>query len=383
MQSKPEKGAKPEKPETYDVYPLSQLIRNMAKLQEILKDEERKEEAKEAKTSDQKSDLGPIVACRQTLAFLEELSTELGDVSERLQVGFIKETKDYGNTSVTFGAAIQIALTNPKLLLFNVGNFGSGGGRGYQFKVIRSEKGELLRIEVVKEITPPDKRTPSPNAIEIVQSAKCIYKPEKNTGAFADHRAYALDMFHMASEAPWFALITGPIRIQYQKAEAEQKTLMDGVIQLLFSDLNYNAQALPVPLPGGQTTNSFFLSQDMEATFELMATQGMYQFLAAAHLIPPTHQVVASLGIGGSSVQMAFGDAFGSNMSLLLQVGMARPEALRAMTEDLMCQLHKSRKMFLQAFEGVPEPVLALKSGCLIYWQRNAALAAVLAAKAG
>src|SRR5579863_1442277 len=131
---------------TNDIVKLSDIINNFGEVRKRIEDDDIK--------NDNKNE-GPIAALKGTLNLLELLwtlnSPNWNVLKQKIRIGLIKETKEYGNTSVSMGAATVYFSKNKveDVIFFN---FGTGG---IKFQYYTHKNGI---IKIVCEYEPSKKR---------------------------------------------------------------------------------------------------------------------------------------------------------------------------------------------------------------------------------
>jgi hypothetical protein len=275
---------------------------------------------------------------------------------DKVYVGLIKDTIEYGNTSVSMGAAkIQ---GSKKIGFLNCGT----GGIKYQMYGI-SDDGIL---KLLKEVKPK-------NGCGLSDLEMDGYPKTKNSISFS--KAQEL-LTKELNDAPWcddrnvlvYAFVTGSIRQYWENADAGTKLKMEACIQKLF-------QPFGIQKPG---TFSYFLDQATEGIFEYLGIQSMYGNLKHAKKLSLGTTLVASLGIGQGSCQWVTKKVIESqeecdwsNYDVLgYGWGMKNPTELQGFGMYLKNQFRgKSFRRFMSNVQSYQKPVIALKSGCLLVFQ--------------
>lgn len=222
-------------------------------------------------------------------------------------VGIVKESVNFGNTSVSMGVASKSGL--PQVIVLNVG---SKGCKFQPYKKIG--EGYCLAGKEVK----PGKSAPNFHDIQ-----------NSNDDIKASIFGTAMKMLQDFPKSTIITVITGDLRNKYFSCEE--------VI-----DMRGSLFSRAETVFGGWTkphSDSFFISQDHEAELELEACRTMYRGLS---LPLPT----CSFGIGGSTSQMAFHKF----PNITAVVGMNKPHELSELPKQF----------------ALPQHVVALKSGCLL-----------------
>jgi len=206
-------------------------------------------------------------------------------IRDRVQLGLIKETKSFGNTSVSMGAAKSVPVFEDAVGFLNCGT----GGIKYQMYSVR---GGLLRV--VAEFKP--KNGCSPNALKVGSYSPKQKKEEKeeagtkSAGSGSVEAARELLLKELA-EAPWrdlpatpvYCFVTGTLRQHWEDSAADECALLEREMAKLFAGTGVQ------PLPNNNTDGqaSFFMSQDDEGRLELIGTRAMYANLVTAQQLDP------------------------------------------------------------------------------------------------
>jgi hypothetical protein len=299
---------------------------------------------------------GPIHAFHAAFVALKNLwfsredargDKEWGQIRGTIALGLIKDTKKYGNTSVSMGAAKSKFDASPRTENIGFLNCGTGGIK-YQ---LYSSTGCL---HLKGEFKPKDGA--SPNALEVGK-----FKPKKPINFELTRELFAKEL----ADAPWarelnvpvYAFVTGTVREHWENAGADEKQLMESKMKELFAPRGI--------LPLG---SSYFMSQDDEGTFELLGSQRMYANLVEAGLLNPGTMVVGSLGIGKGSCQWMIQEVDGTISLVGHKAGMTNIVRLAQLSQTLMDTYRDSVKWekFKQTFKVAGKGVIALKSGAAL-----------------
>jgi len=266
-------------------------------------------------------------------------------IRDRVLIGLIKETKDYGNTSVSMGAAKAVDKFETCVGFLNCGT----GGIKYQ--MYSTEGGYLHLAKEVKQ-----KNGASPGALEAGQ-----YRPKTAATLEATRKLLETEL----ESAPWkgqpntpvYAFVTGTIRQHWEEGDAKEKKELEGVMEQLFHGTGIR------PL-----SSSYFMSQDEEGRLELLGSQEMYNNLAKAGQLDPGTSVVGSLGIGRGSCQWMIMRPNGQTELIAHRAGMTDLHNLAQLPQTVMSEYKNDtrRNVFLEAMESSPNPVIALKSGAML-----------------
>ena len=320
--------------------------------------EQQEEEPEEV--SDDNS--GSQEAFKTTLHFLSRLWNISDDpkwlnVRGKLKIGWIKETREYGNTSVSMGAASKTTVDVDKIGFLNCGT----GGIKYQ---IFSKMPCLHMLKVhrgkcnVNQLTCGD-YIPTQNEMALGEARTFLQSESKEQGL---------------RDMPIYAFITGPIRDAWASATPENKEKMETRMANFFKPIN----ALPLP-----HVKSFFITQQQEAELELEAVQSMYDNLKANKKLQEDVNIIACFGIGRASSRWICNHPTGvmANVNVIAQqCGMdvkrdrLEEEVADVIIENLLADDKAHLYRLIDVVETHNQPLLALKSGCTLLLQRNPTL---------
>lgn len=182
----------------------------------------------------------------------------LRQVRDKVCVGFIKDTPQHGNTSVSMGAA--------KALSANLGagdyiGFLNCGTGGIKYQMYKREP----LLSVAKEYKPSEEK----HFANLGQLELGSYKPPQDAYQFVTSMEDFQSLFKQElKNAPWagkpeipvYAFITGKIRAHWEKkADAKERDHMNGELQAVFKQSGI--EPLPASLFGGNQT-SYFITQE-------------------------------------------------------------------------------------------------------------------------
>lgn len=332
------------------VLTLQQVVHNMPALLDAIKDH---------------PDEGPRVALQVAMDTLMRLwATSNPDFFEhrsRCLVGFVKGTKDHGNTSVSMGAAWVYFGANPSRTHVMFFNCGTGPAKAQLYSNFNGI------IALVKEWKPN-----SGVSINAVATGKYTPKdapltPEAAKQLFADWVTELRATWAIPADTELGAFVTGTIREHYFKAPTNEMVAMYKTINDIFHSLNV-APAIE---------NRWFLLQDTEGELEVKGTARMYEQLADARLISSGARVMTSFGIGRGSLQFAMMDGVGTD-TLGHNAGMndlvRLAEFGRKFTEVCADPTNSHTRYLHRVMSSIASPVIALKSGPMLLFEKNPSL---------
>jgi hypothetical protein len=235
-------------------------------------------------------------ACLQLLTTLWNLNDpEWIQVRGKMKTGWVKDTEEFGNTSVSMGAACLLE-EHDEVGFLNCGT----GGIKYQMY------GKQPLTHCINEFKPKQgcnvhniKSEGFPNVHEkLLQELKDVKLP-----------------WHGKPNVPVYAFITGPLRDAWVAADAKRRGKMHARMIKFFRDTNIK------PLPpritlcnnsssssnnihhgGEEDEGSYFIEQHVEGFLELRGAQEMYANLRK-HKKVDENEVIGSLGMGRGSSQ--------------------------------------------------------------------------------
>lgn len=297
-------------------------------------------------------EVGPVHALHATLVMFKNLyylnDERWPKIRDSLKLGLIKDTKKYGNTSVSMGAAKKVFENNNNLTSVGFLNCGTGG-----IKYQRYDCKEI--IHVVGEHKPKD--AASPNNLKVGQ-----FKPKKEmsfeeTAALLVRDLNSPNMPWKPKEVPMYAFVTGTIRQHWEEANPSEKKVLEDEMKRLFEPHGI--------LP---RKDSYFVTQDEEGALELAGAQALYANLAKFGIIEAGVHVVGSFGIGRGSCQWMVMQKNGVPELVGHKAGMVNVKELERMSDTLMsaCKDPEKFTVLLQSLEGIANPAVALKSGAAL-----------------
>jgi hypothetical protein len=307
--------------------------------------------------------MGAFVTIQLFKALYAKSDERWNAIKDKVKIGIIKETKKYGNTSVSMGVAKLMSVYMPDKQYFIFLNCGTGG---IKYQVYMHKNGIL---SLLFEHKPTSEA--GPNAL-------CVgaYKPSKKTHALDQNRLlidqelkqvykmgldeYGIDL----TGTPVFAFVTGDIRAEFEKAkEANTRKLYQDEVSNLFKGL-----AEPFNF------NSYFMMQHEEGHNELVGTQTMYANLAMSGLLPSTTKVTTSFGIGKGSCQWTMSKENGMTEIIGVNVGMNKLQELSTAGTAIVEELWRkpaALNFFLESMSCTDCPIIAIKSGASLLLENN------------
>ncbi len=282
----------------------------------------------------------------------------------RLYFGVIKETSDYGTTSVTQGVA-QYRFDNllskielPKTMGFI--NCGSGGLK-FQVCAVRALNKDTNIVHMLFECKGTGEE-PSVNAMRMGSFVpKREIAPEEQTrrlNASLVQLRKELVARGLSSKIVLSAYVTGPARLHFEECQdKEEKESMEDEVEEFLQSHDFDEQEVWI-VPWNQE-GSFFMTQKQESEMELLAAQSLYGNLAKAGLIDEHVAVFETWATGRGSTQMN---------KFLAPVGMDIPGELKATVprdflKALQAGLAKDMYSKQKLFSKDAKLVIALKSG--------------------
>lgn len=317
---------------------------------------------------------------------------------DRLQVGFIKDsptyddaeygTYTYGNTSVSMGLAGKMWSEEKRkpLVFVNCGN-------SIKYQIYEPLPDNKLRFTERRSkfgLSPSNMSVPSinyqpPDTVrweteasltehfkteleEFVRDMDGLVKKKHFSKMQNEPKSDEKLLSELLREdsLPFYCFVTGPIRGYWANAERKEKTILEEVMNNMFSGNFVDLRKIK---------DSYFLDQQHEGKLELKAAQMMYENMVKARFLnekcPPTP--VATLGIGVGSASFSHDDFVIESphgMSDVYQLAKLGDQVLSGLRVD---EDQKNSRMdkFLTSLEKIKNfPVIALKSGCLTYFQK-------------
>lgn len=311
---------------------------------------ERADEAIKRATAEKLADNSVLNGFKATMLTVKALWDEH---KLNLNLGFIKSTKNHGNTSVSMGVAKKFFDANPSETQVVVFNCGTGPAKAQIYN--RDLKTEIVKLHL------EEKDGPMINMIEVAN-----FKPKDAITADSAHIALSewinalMTKGSLRASSVRVGLVTGKIREHYYSACMGDRKTMDEVINSVFAPLNVQRAEDP----------SYFLKQESEGYFEYTGTRTMYRNLRNDGLLPDGVDVIGSFGIGRGSCQWTVADAQCHPQVFGFEKGMMDGDELLGMAKALMDEFKRPSSTHFGNLIGsmslVKTPVIALKSGCAI-----------------
>lgn len=304
-------------------------------------------------------DEGPVHALHATCLALKNLwylhgieskdDPEWKTIRETVLLGLIKDTKKQGNTSVSMGAAKLKFDENKSTRRVGFLNCGTGG---IKYQLYSSKRCQHLKDEF------KPKGGASPNALEIGS-----FKPKQPVSFEATKELLAKELANKdipwaeKEDVPLYAFVTGTIREHWERADEQEKAVLEAKMKELFEPHNIKPQG-----------PSYFMPQDDEGTLELLGAQQMYANLVEAGLLDSGTKVVGSLGIGKGSCQWMIQEPDGKMTLVGHKAGMTNLPKLAELSDTLTTAYGDSVKWtkFKQSLQAAGNGLIALKSGAAL-----------------
>lgn len=326
-----------------DLVPLSNIVDNWLIASSLL----------DAASTDTEAE-GPIHALNAAMSLLKDL-WYLDDqtwlrLRHRVKIGVVKDTKLYGNTSVSMGAAKVYGRSHSFVGFLNCGT----GGIKYQ---LYSSQNGPLRLSA-------EHKPKNGASVHTIKAGS--FKP-KTVISVEDTRQMLIKEL---AEAPWlgqegvpvFAFVTGTLRNYWEEASNDEKAVLEAEVKRLFHDTGIRC-----------LNDTFFLSSEEEGRLELVGCNAMYTNLVGAGLLESGTEVIGSFGIGRGSCQWAIATPEGQVETIAHPAGMADLKGLAGVGHTVLSAYRQPEKLFtlLNSLVNVENPVIALKSGCCLLLERK------------
>jgi hypothetical protein len=361
---------------------------------------------------DYKSMQGQYLGFLSTMNLLKVLwsSCNLDNIKDKLAIGLIKDTNEYGNTSVSMGAAVEHFSKhnehdqnnnnkNNDIVFLNCGT----GGIKYQHYV---KQNGIIRIE--KEHKPQNQTGPNSLKIgDIYTPSKIVEEKridisipfERNQLQFVNELTGFLSGLPdkenkptsplISLHAPIVAFVTGTVREKWETASKAKLNadieMYDNYMEKYFGGFPENDQdmksderiAIKIPYPSNER-KSYYMTQNMEGNLELSGTRHMYNNILSAKKLNVGTAVVASVGIGRGSCQFSiYNDDVNKIQIFGVDKGMTvgedqRDKLIQGFGEAVKKGFNYGITVnnFLNMC-NVSTPVIALKSGASLFFENN------------
>ena len=315
-----------------------------------------------------------VVAFRATLQTLNGLwhlpDAEWRKVRDNVNIGIVKETKSYGNASVSMGCATRYFAGNPTrsgVVFLNC------GANGIKYQYYRKENNIIF---VAHEYEPKDGA--SPNAItargytferpvEYIHNASLLNNELFDfSNEVSIKFANVQDTYSSITEGPssveTFAFITGSIR------ESWGRSMNRDSLETVMRDYFYSTTPGSAGVIINSFSDSFFLSPSLEEELEFLGTSKMYENLESVGLINRGSTVISSFGIG-LDMQNVWKDPrdISQTVTIDYKAGMDRPDVLAKLPYFVIPKLNNALHLIIEYASHCAIPVIALQSGCMLY----------------
>lgn len=270
----------------------------------------------------------------------------------RVQIGLVKDTKKYGNTSVSQGCAVNYFSANPDKTNVAFLNCGTGG---IKYQVYKNDNG---LITVVSEFKPENGASPQVFAKPLGdETSKEIVKQHTLLKSEMTSSGIPLD-------CEVFAFVTGTIRANWENGSATERVDFDSYVEMMFA-------AIPAIKPISPT--SFFLTQEAEGELESLGTTSMYDNLSIAGELQSGVRTAAVIGIGRGSVQLTWQNVDRTRQYPINTVpGMNDVRGLSTWAWRVLPEIREKIRTLVDFMSGSELPTIALKSGCMLYLTKSA-----------
>lgn len=279
--------------------------------------------------------------------------------------GLIKETKDYGNTSVSMGLSALADLRPGEIKSWINAGTGAPKFQAYSRTVAGSivvyseDKPEMPSIQTAIAATEDQTR----ELQGLIAAALVAHRAKLEASA----KEAGLTLHPVIG-----AFVTGTERGKWDKGTPEQRAELDNKMRALFDGVKVPGATLePWGPPAYNAEGSYFLPQGEEGKFEYIACATMYRNLADEKQIDSDARLVGSFGIGRGSCQWAVSGPHDNITTFGFGFGMDRVDKLPEMPGALVKQAGDHG---LGEILRGPCPVIALKSGALLALEANAQL---------
>ncbi len=285
-----------------------------------------------------------------------------------LYIGCIEDTKNYGDSSVSMGAANGYFEAHHDAKTVTFINCGKDGNKYQQYTIRENplsnddcERDPIISAGV--EYKQEDAYSPQGLVYLSNDGLRVEVIDDDNFNAEVDLLKENLEKYTRiaGSSGDVWAFVTGPIRA----INDIDSTIVETELARYFGTI-------------GTVDGAYVLSQEDEARFEYIGTQTMYDQLTDSDLLPE-HRIVGVWGIGQDSCQFTFGKYKASLCMCCTESGLVDPHQLSLDTFDLMRQTIKTSDWFREIIANCRYPVIALKSGCLRFFTEHLEGKAMLA----
>jgi len=340
-----------------------------------------------------------------------------GDGTKNAFVSLTKETKDYGNTSVSMGLA---SVRNPRIrclagfeLIFGCLNCGTGDIKYQAYYVTQNGVKKVYHeykpegganVQKANKLTDAERLVLQKLIAIEIQTFKKQVSDKLRTDGFSE------EFIRFFNACPLSVFVTGTLRNERDDAVQEQRDFLDTSMNKVFdfSGIDFVTQpAAPATTEEPVETNnetdepvrivtgeappqleevkrpvfeglekpilekwrepSYFMPQDDEGTLEFEALVVMHANLAEAKEIDPEAKVVIGAGIGRGTAQVPILLYDKSLHVIGFPFGMDKPDKLGSLPYTIMSE-------FLDLnVKNETKPIIALKSGILLKLEKDKA----------
>ncbi len=277
----------------------------------------------------------------------------------RIYFGVIKETEDFGTTSVSQGVAEyrfrKLEMEAPEIMGFI--NNGTGASK-FQVCKVRTLTKDIDIVHMLFECKGTGEE-PSLNSMRIGSfiPKNEIAKDEqtKRLNKSLDMLRNELKLKGLPLKIVLSAFITGPLRLHFEQNKLEQE-IMEKEVHEFFQSHEFDKDEVSI-VPWNH--ESYFMTQTQESEMECLAAESLYSNLAKANLIDKNIVVFETWGVGRGSCQMGkFLVPLGMDSSIEFKANIPA-HYLKELKDGLANDLYAR-------FKNLPESanlVIALKSG--------------------
>lgn len=299
-----------------------------------------------------------VVALRAIIEFFGNLwytpNPQWRAVRERMFIGLIKDTKNFGNTSVSQGCAVKFFREHPDKNMVVFMNCGTGGIKYQTYE--RKPNGV---ITVKGEYKPNDGASPQ----EFLKKHDDEFSRKAWVSWHKETLKNELKVAEIPAGCHIQAFITGKIRAAWEAGDEGTK----GKLNAIMTDFFAADQRIEVAFES-VSSDSFFLSQEDEGSLESDGVNSMYENLIKAGELPAEVRVMGVAGIGRGSVQITWQSVDRSHQyQMNTTPGMDDELGLRTLPWRLLGEACDKIGMIANFMGDCPAPVFALKSGCMLY----------------
>jgi len=292
---------------------------------------------------------------------------------EKVKLSLIKETKAYGNTSVSMGLAVA---RNPPVrcmvkfvIIFGCLNCGTGDVKQQYYLVDQSGVKRVFLEYKPKggvNVQGADKLTDTARAELQQKLAGELNDGRKLVADKLAKEGYPEEFIRFTSETPLAVFVTGTLRNERDEATPERRAELDASMDKVFSFNDVVFVNAPRPrVERWSEAPTYFMPQDVEGTLEFKALEAMHANLEEAKEIPAGSSVVLGLGIGRGTSQVPIRTAEGKIDVFGFPYGMNDADMLGALPHAAISWLKTI------PIAQSDSPVVSFKSGALLMLENN------------